>query len=293
MTFSIVAWDPSPPSGPQWGGAVASKFLAVGGIVLWGRAGAGVVATQAMANVGYGPAGLELMARGSGASEVVAVLTGDDDQRDHRQLGVVDARGHAANFTGSECYEWAGGRSGEGFSCQGNILAGSRVVDAMAEAFGSATGPLADRLVAALAAGEGAGGDRRGKESAALLVVAEGAGYGGGNDRAVDLRVDDHSEPVAELRRLLALNHLYFPSPEELDFVPIDEAVGAELRRLLAAAGYEPGGGSGYDDALRRALFDYVGTENLEQRWSERAEIDRSVLEHLRRTGQSESQSRP
>lgn len=285
MTFSIVAWDPAAPAAPEWGVAVASKFLAVGAVVPWARANAGALATQAFANLAYGPAGLELLAAGRSAGEVVAELTGADEQSAHRQLGVVDARGGAATFTGAECFGWAGGRSGRGYCCQGNILTGPEVVDAMCEAFEGAQGELAVRLLAALEAGERAGGDRRGRQGAALKVVREGGGYGGGIDLAVDLRVDDHPDPVAELVRLFGLHRLYFPRPEDLDFVAIDGDVAAELRRLLAEAGYEPGSGQGYDDALRQALFAYVGTENLEERWSDEARIERRVLEHLRARG--------
>lgn len=285
MTFSIVAWDPASPAGPEWGIAVASKFLAVGAVVPWARAKDGALATQAFANLAYGPAGLELLAAGRSADEVVAELTASDDQRAHRQLGVVDARGGAATFTGAQCLDWAGGRSGDGYCCQGNILTGPEVIDAMCEAFERTEGELAVRLLAALEAGDRAGGDRRGRQGAAVKVVREGGGYGGGIDLAVDLRVDDHPGPVAELIRLFDLHRLYFPRPEDLDFVAIDDEVAAELRRLLSEAGYDPGFGPGYDDALRAALFAYVGTENLEERWSDEARIERRVLEHLRTRG--------
>ncbi len=203
MTFSIVAWDPTAPDGREWGVAVASKFLAAASVVSWARAGAGAVATQALANVTYGPAGLELLAGGRSATESIERLTSQDDERDHRQLGVIDSDGNAATFTGTECLHWAGGRTGVGYSCQGNILAGPNVIDSMAATFESTEGDLATRLMAALYAGDRAGGDSRGRQAAGLLVVREGGGYLGDTDVAIDLRVDDHADPVPELQRLL------------------------------------------------------------------------------------------
>ena len=282
MTFSIVAWDPDASRLPEWGVAVASKFLAVGAVVPWAEAGAGALATQAFANLQYGPAGLDRLRRGVPASDVVDELTAADEERAHRQLGVVDARGSAASFTGAECFDWAGHVTGSGYCCQGNILAGAEVVQRMAESFESSTGELALRLLAALAAGESAGGDRRGRQSAAMVVVREGSGYGGGTDRAVDLRVDDHLEPVGELERLFDLHRLLFPRPETLDFIAIDDVLAGELRQLLMNLGYDPGSGTGFDVALKQALFAYVGTENLEERWSDGSQVERMVLEHIR-----------
>ena len=281
MTFSIAAWDPSGPE-PEWGVAVASKFLAVGSAVSWARAGAGAVATQALANLAYGPEGLDLLAGGKDADSVVVALTGPDEGRAERQLGVVDASGRTATYTGAECFEWAGGVTGNGYCCQGNILAGPQVVDDMAAAFEAASGDLATRLLEALSAGDMSGGDRRGKQSAAVLVVRENGGYGGGIDRAVDLRVDDHPDPVPELARLLGLQRLYFPRPDDLDFLDVDEGLATELRGLLSAAGKNPGAGAGYDAGLKSALYEYVGTENLEERWTDDARIERGILEHLR-----------
>ncbi len=282
MTFSIVACDLDTPSGPEWGVADSSYFLAVGTIVPWARAGVGAVATQAMANAAYGPEGLAQMSDGGGADQVLRSLTGADADRAHRQVGAVDARGNAAAFTGDQCMPWAGSRTGAGYSCQGNLLTGGDVVDAMAEAFERESGELGERLVLALEAADSVGGDARGKQAAALVVAREGAGYLGGGDRAVDLRVDDHPEPVAELRRLFGLYGFYFPRPEDLEFVAIDDALAGEIRDLLRGSGYDPGTGEGYDEALKRALFNYVGTENLEQRWSEGVEIERRVLDHLK-----------
>ena len=201
-TFSIVGYDPETG---DLGVAVQSRFFAVGTVVPWARAGVGAVATQSLANTTYGPRGLDLLAAGTAPDEVIATLVGEDPQRADRQVGIVDATGRAATFTGDSCLAWAGGRTGAHYAAQGNILAGPQVVDAMAAAYESAGGDLATRLVSALAAGQAAGGDARGRQSAAVLVVREGGGYGGYNDRYVDLRVDDHPTPVRELQRLLAL----------------------------------------------------------------------------------------
>ncbi len=202
-TYSIVAAD---PEAGEVGVAVASRFFAVGSVVPFARAGAGAVATQSYANTSYGPRGLDLLASGLSAGEVVQVLTRGDEGRDSRQLGVVAANGDSATFTGSKCNAWAGGRAGPGYAVQGNILTGEPVVAAMERAFLESAGkPLAERLHAALSAGDAAGGDSRGKQSAALLVARARGGYGGYNDRAIDIRVDDHAEPVAELGRLLGM----------------------------------------------------------------------------------------
>ncbi|MGH2673741.1 MAG: DUF1028 domain-containing protein, partial [Actinomycetota bacterium] len=189
MTFSIVAAD---LDAGDWGVAVASKFLAVGAVVPYARAGVGAVATQAWANTDFGPEGLDLMAAGSPAPEVLAQLIHGDEGRADRQAGIVDGQGLPATFTGQDCLEWAGGMTGPGFACQGNILVGEEVVAAMGDAFAGTTGDLVDRLLAALLAGDEAGGDRRGRQSAALLVVREGGGYEGRSDRYVDVRVDEH-----------------------------------------------------------------------------------------------------
>ena len=199
MTFSIVGADLEKG---DWGVAVASKFPAVGAVVPWARAGVGAVATQSWANTTYGPEGLALMGSGVTAQDALDQLVDADEQKQERQAGFVDARGRAATFTGTGCSDWAGGVTGTTFAAQGNILAGAAVVDQMAAAFTSADGDLCDRLLAALVAGDQAGGDRRGRQSAALLVVREGGGYEGGNDRYIDLRVDDHPDAVVEMVRL-------------------------------------------------------------------------------------------
>jgi len=281
VTFSIVAWDPD-ASPNEWGVAVASKFLAVGAVVPWARAGAGAIATQAFANLAYGSGGIERLASGHSAEDVVNGLTGPDEQREQRQVGVVDSQGRAATFTGSECFDWAGGRAGRGYTCQGNILTGPAVIEDMGKAFEASRGELAVRLLAALRAGDDAGGDKRGRQSAAILVVREGGGYGGGTDVAVSLRVDDHPTPVVELERIFEVHRLLFPRPEELEFVDVDDDLAREISGLLTRAGYAASGSQTYDEALRKALFQYVGTENLEERWTDDARIERQVLEYLR-----------
>jgi uncharacterized Ntn-hydrolase superfamily protein len=282
MTFSIIALDPDASGGAEWGVGVASKFLAAGSVVPWARAAAGAIATQAMANVAYGPEGLTLLEQGASAPEVIAALTAGDDGRDHRQVGVVDRNGIAATFTGAECLDWAGGLTGTGFACQGNILADAEVLDAMAGAFTSSDADLSARLIEALLAGDRAGGDRRGRQSAGILVVREGGGYLGDSDVAVDLRVDDHPDPIPELRRLLSLHRLLFPEPSELVFMGMDEALVIEIRMSLADLGYDVGSGVAYDDSLKNALYEFVGTENLEARWTDEPAIEQRVLDTLR-----------
>ncbi len=279
-TFSIVARD---PGNGDLGVAVQSKFIAVGAVVPWARAGVGAIATQSYANTTYGPRGLALLAEGLSAAETVARLTRDDEERGLRQVGVVSAAGDAAAFTGDECYEWAGHVVGDGYCCQGNILVDAETVRAMATAFESASGDLAGRLVAALAAGQAAGGDRRGQQSAALLVVREGGGYGGYNDRLVDLRVDDHPRPIEELARLLDLYKLYFFESDESELLPIDASLARELQHMLADLGFYQADVTGvYDEATKSALWHFSSVENLEERWQDDARIDPLVLRFLR-----------
>jgi uncharacterized Ntn-hydrolase superfamily protein len=273
-TFSIVACD---LARREWGVAVSSKFLAVGAGVPWAEAEVGAIATQALANTGYGPQGLALLRAGHSAQEVVQRLVGADPGRDDRQLGVVDRAGAAAGWTGGSCLPWAGGRTGPGYAAQGNILVSGATVEALAAAFEAGEGhPLAQRLLAALAAGERAGGDRRGRQSAALLVVREGAGYGGWSDVLVDLRVDDHAEPVAELERLHALHELYFGETPEEQWLEVDGALAAELRERLDRLGRSTGD-------LEADLTTWAGIENLEERVRGAGRIDPVVLAELRR----------
>ena len=280
-TFSIAAFDPETDS---LGVAVQSKFLAVGAVVPWARAGVGAVATQAMANFNYGPRGLELMAEGRTAQETVEALTSADGGRDHRQVGVVDARGRAATFTGSECFDWAGGVTGDHYAAQGNILVGRETVGAMAKTYEEADGDLAARLLAALDAGQKAGGDSRGKQSAALLVVREDGGYGGDNDRVIDLRVDDHPEPIKELMRIRDLHTLYFGETGPEDVVAVDGDVRGEVVASLRRLGYLRDGDPDEED-LHKALAVFIGTENFEEREQARGYVDRAVLEFMRGKG--------
>jgi uncharacterized Ntn-hydrolase superfamily protein len=280
MTFSIVARD---LKAGELGIAVQSKFLAVGAVVPWAKAGVGAIATQSWANTSYGPQGLELMASGLTATEVSARLTGADEGRASRQLGIVGMQGEPATFTGEECFPWAGGHAGKDYACQGNILVGEETVLAMARTFEGTAGQLCDRLIAALAAGQGAGGDRRGQQSAALLVVRQGGGYGGFNDRFIDLRVDDHPQPIEELQRILQLHKLYLFPPDPPDILVIDQHVARDLQELLTSTGDYQGAINGYyDDATRDAFRKFSGRENLEERWFEDARVDRVVLEFMR-----------
>jgi uncharacterized Ntn-hydrolase superfamily protein len=279
VTFSIVARDPETG---DLGGAVQSKFLGVGSLVLHGCAGAGMVATQAWANVSYGPRGLDLLAAGATAPQALEVLVGGDDQPGMRQAALVDAAGRAAAHTGGDCPDWAGHHAGDGFSCQGNILVSAATVAAMAAAMRErADLEFPERLVAALEAGQAAGGDARGQQSAALLVVREGGGYGGRSDRHIDLRVDDHPTPIAELGRLLALHRRYFRRPGDDELVELTGPLAAEVAGQLSRRG----GGSvdpGDAAALWAALEGWAGLENLEERLVRRGWIDPTTLEALR-----------
>ena len=271
-TYSIVACD---LEAGDWGVAVQSKFLAVGAAVPAAEPHVGAIATQAWANLAYRPDGLALLRDGYQAEDVVRTLVGADEGREHRQLGVVDAVGRAATYTGSECLEWAGGTTGPGYAAQGNILVSAATVEAMASTFeGSAGQPLAERLLAALAAAEAAGGDRRGRQSAALLVVRKDGGYGGTSDVATDLRVDDHPQPIEELERIYRMHDLLFGQTPDEEWLEVDIALADELRERLGALGY--------DGELPDALAAWAGTENLEERVSGADRIDPVVLEQLR-----------
>lgn len=279
-TFSIAAAD---MQAREWGVAVQSKFLAAGSLVPWVKAEVGAIATQAWANVGFGPAGLEKLARGLPAAEVVRELISADEGGEDRQIGVVDREGRAAAFTGERCFAWAGHVVGEGFCCQGNILTGPETVEAMARAFHEAGGPLAERLVAALAAGDGAGGDRRGKQSAGILVAKEKGGYGGYTDRYVDLRVDDHPEPVAELRRLLDLFRLYFSRTDPRNLVRIEGDVLGQVTTCLRLLGYYTGGWTGsFGGELAEGMRRFYLMENFEERMREDDLIDAQILEFMK-----------
>jgi len=281
-TFSIVAYD---ADAGEWGVATQSKFLAVGAVVPWAQAGAGAVATQSYANTSFGPKGLSLMAAGFGAQETLERLLAEDAGREHRQVGLVDAQGNAATFTGRECYAWAGGLTGKGYAAQGNILIGEATVTAIAATFEKTRGELADRLVEALAAGQAAGGDSRGQQSAAVLVVREKGGYAGFNDRYLDLRVDDHARPIDRLQEILELHHLYFKPPDPESLIPIDAKVTRELQRIARRSGrYRGPIGGEYDDATRKAVEQLIGVENLEDRWPPGADqIDPVAFAYLQK----------
>lgn len=273
-TYSIAACD---LDRGEWGVGVQSKFLAVGSVVPWAEPGVGAVATQALANPRYGPDGLELLRDGLSAEETVAALVEADDGRDDRQVGVVDARGRAATYTGTACLDWAGGQAGAGYAAQGNILVSAETVAGLVQGFETSAGrPLAERLLKALAAAQLAGGDRRGQQAAALLVVQRDGGYGGMDDVLVDLRIDDHPEPVAELMRLYGMHQLLFGKTPAEEWLPVDEALAEELRTRLAALGYA-------DPSLEKAFNAWVGTENLEDRANGVERIDPVVLAELRK----------
>jgi uncharacterized Ntn-hydrolase superfamily protein len=272
-TYSIAACD---LEAGQWGVATQSKFLAVGSIVPWAAPDVGAVATQALANPAYGPDGLALLAQGLSADEVIARLTESDDGRADRQVGVVDAEGNGSTYTGTGCFEWAGGLAGPGFAAQGNILVGEETVAALAETFSATAGqPLAARLLACLAAAQAAGGDKRGQQSAALLVVEKNGGYGGLTDTLVDLRVDDHERPIDELTRLHGIHSLLFGKTPEAEWVDVDADLEGELTDRLRRLGYA--------GALDQALSDWAGTENFEERVDGARRIDPVVLAELRR----------
>jgi uncharacterized Ntn-hydrolase superfamily protein len=271
-TYSIAACD---LEAGHWGVATQSKFLAVGSVVPWAEPGVGAIATQAYANPRYGPEGLDLLRSGASAEEVVERLTSADTGRDHRQLGVVDAAGGSMTFTGGDCMDWAGGLAGPCFAAQGNILVGAETVSALAATFTATPGlPLAHRLVECLAAAQAAGGDRRGQQSAALLVVERDGGYAGLSDVLIDLRVDDHERPVDELARLCELHSLLFGKTPRADWIEVDTALRAELERRLQALGYDGG--------LEQAFAAWSGTENLEERVDGIERIDPVVLAELR-----------
>ncbi len=280
-TFSIAACD---PQAQEWGVAVQSKFLAVGAVVPWAQAGVGAIATQSYANTSYGPDGLALLAQGWHAQEALGHLIAGDKGRVRRQVGLVDAQGRAATYTGEECHAWAGGLTGTHYAVQGNILVSGETVEAMASTFLSAQGELVDRLVAALAAGQAAGGDRRGQQSAAVLVVRPEGGYGGYNDRYLDLRVDDDPLPIERLLALVDLHHLFFKPPAPREMVSIEGDLVREVQQILIWAGYYDGTRTGdYDEATRRALRALIGNENFEERFDEeQGLISAQVMDVLR-----------
>jgi uncharacterized Ntn-hydrolase superfamily protein len=278
-TFSIVACD---LRSQAWGIAVASKFPAVGGVVPWAKANTGAVATQSLSNTTFGPRGLELMASGLSAEETLSRLLARDRDREDRQVGLVDAKGRAASFTGKSCSDWAGGLTGPGYAVQGSILASAEIVSEMEHAFLTAKGELPERLFAALERGGRAGGDRRGRQSAALLVVKQKAGYGGYNDRWVDCRVDDHLNPIGRLGELLELHRLYFGKSHRAQRVKLEGEVVKEIQLRMKGLGYYTPTHGVYDDATREAFRAFMENENFEARANPDAGwIDRPVLDYL------------
>lgn len=276
MTFSIIGYDPQEK---EWGIAVQSKFLGVGAVVPWAKAGVGAVATQSYANTSFGPEGLRLMEEGKSAEEALHTLLDKDPGREQRQVGFIDANGNAATFTGKECYNWAGGVTGPHFAAQGNILVDENTVQAMADIFQKTEGKLAERLLAALQAGQDAGGDSRGQQSAALLVVKERGGYGGFNDRYVDLRVEDHEEPIKELARIYQLQQLYFAPSKPENIISIEGKTQEELTTHLQRLNYLNENTTDVSTALKT----YIHTENFEEREQPTGLIDLEVLEYMKK----------
>ncbi|MEH6986963.1 DUF1028 domain-containing protein [Cytobacillus firmus] len=278
MTFSIVGYDPKEK---EWGIAVQSKFLGVGAVVPFAKAGIGAGATQSYANTSYGPRALLLMEEGKTAEEALEIITKDDPEKELRQVGLLDSMGNAATFTGEGCYDWAGGMTGHHFAAQGNILVDEKTVEAMGQTFISTDGTLAERLLAALNAGQAAGGDSRGQQSAALLVVKEAGGYGGFNDRYIDLRVDDHPEPIADLIRIYHLQQLYFAPSKAERIRAIEGELKEELVRELTRLDYLKIGQG--DEQLLKAITAFIHTENFEAREQEAGKIDLDVLAYMKK----------
>jgi uncharacterized Ntn-hydrolase superfamily protein len=271
-TYSIAACD---LDAGQWGVGTQSKFLGVGSVVPWAQPHVGAIATQAYANPRFGPDGLALLREGLSAEEVVERLTAADEGRDHRQLGIVDGEGRGASYTGPECMDWAGGRTGRCYAAQGNILVSAATVNAIAETFEASEGPLAERLIDCLDAAQAAGGDRRGQQSAALLVVERDGGYASLSDEVVDLRVDEHPRPLEELRRIFVMHQAIFGKTPPEKWLDVDDDLAAELGERL--------GRLGYDGELEDAFFHWAGNENLEERVDGVERVDPVVLEELRR----------
>lgn len=278
-TFSIVAYDPDDGA---WGIAVASKFPAVGAVVPWAQVGAGAVATQSYANTTYGTRGLKMMRDGMSAQETLDSLIEADEERALRQVGLVDRQGKPATFTGEDCFEWAGGLTGDHFAIQGNILAGSEVVEAIADSYETSDEPFPERLHSALLAGDRAGGDRRGRQSAAIFIVKPEGGYAGFNDRWIDYRVDDDEDPVPEVGELLKLHRLYFGKSEGDEVLTIEGEVLNDLQQLLVKLGYAESASGAYDEHTRKALRAFVGNENFEDRTDvDNGLIDAPVFQYL------------
>jgi uncharacterized Ntn-hydrolase superfamily protein len=279
-TFSIVARD---PANGDLGVAVQSKFPNVRVAVPYAKAGVGAVATQSFSNSDFGTKGLELLELGATPQEVLTIVSRGDDDLENRQVGIVDAKGRSATFTGKKCFDWAGGRTGPDYAIQGNILVSEATVAAMEKAFLATKGPLADRLLAAIRAGAEAGGDRRGRQSAALLVVRAGASYDAKSDRYIDISVYDAKDPIAEIFRLYDLQKIHFDRSDPRDVIPIGGADALYLQKLLAKKGFHKGRTDGaWDEASTKALADYMGWENYDVRIRQDGQIDRKILEIIK-----------
>lgn len=279
-TYSIVGRDPLTG---EVGVAVQSKFLSVGSVVPWCAADAGAIATQAWANTSFGPSGLAYLRQGLSARETLDRLTAADEGREHRQVGIVDRNGGSATYSGQSCMHWAGGLNGENYAAQGNILVDARTVRAMVDSFLRADGDLAHRLSEALDAGQAAGGDSRGRQSAALYIARERGGYMEMSDRYIDLRVDDHTDPTKELKRLLGLWRLYFEKPAPESLLPLEGPVIREVTEYLSRLGFLVHGGD-----FAGAWRTFVGRENFEERDVRPGFIDPMLLDWLRQRVESE-----
>ncbi len=279
-TFSVVARD---PSNGDFGVIVQSKFPAVGSVVPWARAEAGAVATQAWANVSYGPRGLDLLMAGKSASQTLRTMLRDDAGAHHRQVGIVDRKGRAVAHTGKECMSWAGHLIGKGFTCQGNILAGDAVVTNMASAYETTDGDIIDKLFAALNAGQSAGGDRRGMQSAAIVVVRKGGGYEGGNDRYVDVRVDEHPSPINELERIFKIYDMTLLSREDPSKLrTIEGDLSIKIQHALVSLGYlDTLSNEVFPERAKAALTEWINTNNFENKARTDGTIWQSVIDYL------------
>ncbi|MDX2506269.1 MAG: DUF1028 domain-containing protein [Gammaproteobacteria bacterium] len=281
MTFSIAGFDPKTG---DLGIAVHSKFPNVRVTIPFAQAGVGAVATQSYCNTSFGPKGLELLKNGATPQQVIDILIQNDQDRDYRQVGIIDAKGNAANYTGLECFDWAGGYTGKNCTVQGNVLAGEQVITAMEQGFQEFQGSLAERLIHALNMGQEAGGDRRGQQSAALLVVRENAGYGGHDDRYVDISVYDHQHPMQELKRLYELHRLTYFKSEAKNLKPVDSVIAKELQAIMHTKGFYKGEINGvFDKQTQKSLHDFMGWENYDERMRDDDLIDLEVLEDIRK----------
>ncbi len=281
MTFSIAGFD---PKNGDLGIAVHSKFPNVRVTIPFAKAGIGAVATQSYCNTSFGPKGLELLQNGASPQQVIDILIQNDQDRDYRQVGIIDAKGNAANYTGRECFDWAGGAVGDNYTVQGNVLTGKEVITSMAQGFQEYQGSLAERLIHALSMGQVAGGDRRGQQSAALLVVRENGGYGGFDDRYVDISVYDHQQPIQELKRLYELHRLTYFKSEAKNLKPVDFAIAQELQKIMQKKGFYKGEIHGiFDPQTQKSLHDFMGWENYDERMRDDALIDIEVLEDIRK----------